>query len=81
MRKIIVTGFALLCLGVYTNYGQTISTRNAVRATYDLDKATREISVYTTKAALNKQEAFIEAEKRNVPTSGVNARGNYFELS
>ncbi|MDO5858316.1 hypothetical protein Q2490_13560 [Myroides odoratimimus] len=81
MRKIIVTGFALLCLGVYDHYGQTISTRSAVRATYDLEKATREINAYTRKAAKNKQEAFLEAEKRNLPISGVNARGNYFELS
>ncbi|MDM1328355.1 S8 family serine peptidase [Myroides odoratimimus] len=81
MKKRIVTFFVLLCIGGDTSYGQTISTRNAVRSTYDVDKATREISAYTIKAALNKQEAFIEAEKRNVPTSGVNARGNYFELS
>ena len=81
MKKIIVTGLVLLSLGVYDNYGQTISTRNAVRSTYDIDKATREISAYATKAAKNKEEAYLVAEKRNVPTSGVDARGNYFELS
>lgn len=81
MKKVIVTGFAFLCLGICDHYGQTISTRSAVRATYDIDKATREINAYTTKAAKNKQEAFLVAEKRNLPTSGVDARGNYFELS
>ncbi|MDM1499541.1 S8 family serine peptidase [Myroides odoratimimus] len=81
MKKTVLTGFVLLGLGVYSNYGQTVSTRNAVKATYDLSKANNEIKAYITRAESNKRKAYSVAEKNNLPTSGVNARGNYFELS
>ncbi|MCA4806974.1 S8/S53 family peptidase [Myroides odoratimimus] len=81
MKKIVLTVLALLAFGGQRHYAQSIATRNAVKATYDISKASTLVRAYADKAQDNKERAYKEASVQNKPISGVNERGNYFELS
>jgi subtilisin family serine protease len=80
MTKSLLTISFLLAVGAQGLLAQNIATRNAVRATYDLDGISKEIKEYTTRAELSKIRAYAIAEKDSLPIKGINERGNYFEL-
>jgi hypothetical protein len=80
MKKILLPIFVMCCFYGHNAMGQTMATRNAIRSTYDLDKSSKIINAFTTKAQENRIKAYRIASESNAPTKGVNSRGNYFEL-
>lgn len=81
MKRIVLTVLVLFALGGQRHYAQNIATRNAVRATYNISQATQQVMEYAIKAEENKERAYQVAQERQKPISGVDERGNYFELS
>lgn len=80
MRKLLLPIFVLCCFYGQNAMGQTMATRNAVRSSYDLDKSSKIISAFTIKADENRKKAYQIALEKDLPTMGINARGNFFEL-
>lgn len=80
MKKILLPIFVMCCFYGHNAMGQTMATRNAVRSSYDLDKSSKIISAFTIKADENRKKAYQIALEKNLPTMGVNSRGNFFEL-
>ncbi|SEJ24352.1 Por secretion system C-terminal sorting domain-containing protein [Myroides marinus] len=80
MKKLLLPILVMCCVYGHNAMGQTMATRNAIRSTYDLDKSSKIINSFSIRAQENRQRAYAIAAKDNLPTVGVNARGNYFEL-
>ncbi|MCC9043653.1 S8 family peptidase [Myroides sp. M-43] len=81
MKKILLTTFLLFAIWSQNALGQNLTTRNAIRSTYDIEASSKQINEYAAKAEINRKRAFAVAKNKSLPTSGINARGNYFELS
>lgn len=80
MKKLLLPILVMCCVYGHNAMGQTMAIRNAIRSTYDLDKSSKIINSFSIRAQENRQKAYEIAFKNNLPTIGVNARGNYFEL-
>lgn len=80
MKKLLLPIFVMCCFYGHNALGQTIATRNAIRSTYDLDKSSKIMNAFTTRAQENRIKAYRIASENNIPTMGVNSRGNFFEL-